>query len=189
MGTFLTVKGMAEVMLEKAGINSDTEERLAQIGYFSAPASIHFHLAERGGLVRHSINVTQRLVTLTEALGVKWTRPQSPYLVGMLHDLVKCRCYRDTEIDRDKTPKFVYVQHEYSGHGVCSVVIATELGIQLCSSEIASIMYHMGAFNIEREYKEDEFCAAMRTFAPQIIATHTADWYASQVDEESGVTK
>ena len=183
MGTFLTVKGMAEVMFEKAGINSDMEERLAQIGYFSAPASRHFHLAERGGLVRHSINVTQRLVKLTDAFGVKWTRPQSPYLIGMLHDLVKCRCYKDAETDRNKPPKFEYVQPEYSGHGVCSVAIAAELGIQLCSSEIVSIMYHMGAFNIEKEYTDCEFRAAMYTFAPQIIATHTADWYASQVDE------
>jgi len=26
-------------------------------------------------------------------------------------------------------------------------------------------------------------CVAMKAFAPYIIATHTADWYAAEVDE------
>ncbi len=34
-----------------------------------------------------------------------------------------------------------------------------------------------------REYSEEELRAAMEKWAPQIIAAHSADWYASQVDE------
>ena len=157
---------------------------LSGIGYFNAPASKGHHLAKRGGLLRHSVNVTQKLVALTDALYVCWPRPESPYLVGMLHDLVKCRCYRAvTGAAQDEAPSWEYVQPEYHGHGACSVAIAAELGIQLMREEIAAIMFHMGPWGVGKEYSESEFRAAMKAFAPQIIATHTADWYAAEVDE------
>ena len=157
---------------------------LSGIGYFNAPASKGHHLARKGGLMRHSVNVTRRLVALTDALGGCWPRPESPYLVGMLHDLVKCRCYRAvTGAAQDEAPSWEHVQPEYPGHGACSVAIAAELGIQLMREEIAAIMFHMGPWGVGKEYSESEFRAAMKAFAPQIIATHTADWYAAEVDE------
>ena len=180
----LTVKGMAEVLLERAGIDTATEERLDRYGYFKQSASMGHHLAGYGGLVRHSVNVTQRLVTLTNALGVKWPRSESPYLVGMLHDLVKCRCYRLKE-EVDSKPKWEYIQPVYPGHGVCSVIIATDLGICLYPDEITAITYHMGTFGIGKEYTENEFDAAMKRFPSQIIATHTADWCTPPVSMRS----
>ena len=153
---------------------------LAGIGYREAPASKGHHLAKRGGLLMHSVNVTQRLVELTNAFSVFWPRKESPYLVGMLHDLVKCRCYRAvTGAAQDGESAWEYVQPEYHGHGACSVAIAAELGIQLMREEIAAIMFHMGPWGVGKEYSESEFRAAMKAFAPQIIATHTADWYAA----------
>lgn len=157
---------------------------LSGIGYFTQPASKGHHLARKGGLMRHSVNVTRRLVALTDALGVCWPRKESPYLVGMLHDLVKCRCYRAvTGAAQDEEPSWEYVQPEYPGHGACSVAIAAELGIQLMREEIAAITFHMGPWGVGKEYSEQELRAAMKAFAPQIIATHTADWYAAEVDE------
>ena len=157
---------------------------LAGIGYFTQPASKGHHLATKGGLMRHSVNVTRRLVALTDALGVYWPRPESPYLVGMLHDLVKCRCYRAvTGAAQDEAPSWEYMQPEYPGHGACSVAIAAELGIPLMREEIAAITFHMGPWGVGKEYSEQEMRAAMKAFAPQIIATHTADWYAAEVDE------
>ena len=156
------------------------EIALGGIGYFDAPASKGHHLAERGGLMKHSVYVTRRLVALTNSFNVLWPRRESPYLVGMLHDLVKCRCYRAVE---GAGPAWEYVQPEYQGHGACSVAIASELGIQLMREEIAAIMFHMGPWGVDKEYSEGEFRAAMRVFSPFIIATHTADWYAAEVDE------
>lgn len=182
----LTVKGMAEVLLERAGINTATEESLDRYGYFKQPASIGYHLAGYGGLVRHSVNVTQRLVQLTDVLDVKWPRDTSPYLVGMLHDLVKCRCYRLKE-EVDGKPKWEYIQPVYPGHGACSVAIAAELGIQLVRDEIVAITYHMGKYGVDRgEYTDNELDSAVHWHGQQIIATHTADWYAARVDEEEG---
>ena len=207
----LTVRGMAECYLEHAGLNTDVEKLLELIGYFDAPASKGHHLAERGGLVKHSINVTRRLVELTETLGVKWSRKESPYTVGMLHDLVKCRCYRavNGEMRRrgeasegcrerseapegpargraqDEEPKWEYVQPVYPGHGACSVAIAAELGMGLYRAEVVAITFHMGPWGVGKEYTDKELDAAMKQYAPQIIATHTADWWACKVDEES----
>jgi len=179
---FLTAKGVAAAMFEKAGIDGKMEFKLAHLGYFDAPASKGHHLAKRGGLLTHSLNVTKRLVRLGESLGVNWPRTESPYLIGMLHDLVKCRCYQMVDTNcPDKGYK--YVQPAYAGHGVCSIAIAVELGIDLLPAEVVAIMYHMGAFGIGKEYTDKEFYAAMSNYAPYIIATHAADWYAASVDE------
>ena len=152
---------------------------LKRMGYFTAPASKGHHLAVKGGLAQHSINVTTRLVRLSNAIGVKWSRDESPYLVGMFHDLVKCQCYRINADGRT----YSYVQPKWPGHGVASVMIATvELGIQLNPDEAAAIIHHMGAFGLTGRAL-DEFDAALDAFPGQIIATHTADWAASRLDE------
>lgn len=178
----LNAKGVAAAMFEKAGIDSKMESRLEDIGFFDAPASRAHCLAERGGLLTHSLNVTKRLVRLGEALDVNWPRPESPYRIGMLHDLVKCRCYQLVDANcPDKGYK--YMLPAYTGLGAYSVALAVALGIDLLPAEVAAIRYLMGAFGIGKEYTEKEFYAAMSNYAPYIIATHAADWYAACVDE------
>lgn len=168
-----------EYLLHGAALAPEQEKRLRALGFYEAPASKGHHLAYRGGLVLHSYNVARRLVTLTPALGVAWSRPQSPYLVGLLHDLVKCKCYRLRD-----GGGYDYVQPEWPGHGVASVMIATvELGIHLEPDEAAAITWHMGAFGLQGRDLE-EFDAALETWPTHIIATHTADWAAARIDEE-----
>lgn len=150
-------------------------------GFLSAPASKGHHLACPGGLARHSSNVGRRLEALTRALDVKWSRPESPWRVALLHDLVKCRCYRRREDGR-----YDYVQPAWPGHGTASVAIATvELGISLNADEAAAITWHMGAFNLQGR-DLDEFDAALDVFPANIIATHTADMAAARIDEKEG---
>ena len=179
----------AEAYLKQAGFDQWRIEHLLSLGYFHQPASKGHHLAYEGGLVKHSVNVTRRLVELTQAWGVLWPRAESPYLVGMLHDLVKCLCYRKIENDADGNPRWEYQQPALPGHGACSVMMAMDMHsyTPLFPAEIVAITYHMGTFGIGKEYTEKEFDAAMKIYAAQIIATHTADWYAARVDEESEV--
>lgn len=170
-------------LLKLSGINDQQLNMLNEIGYFRQPASKRFHLNERGGLAAHSVNVTRRLVGLTDSLGVTWPRSESPYLVGMLHDLVKCRCYKFVK-EVDGRPTWSYIQPIYPGHGACSAAIAAEIGIQLLRDEIVAITFHMGMFGVDRkEYSMEEFSAALQYHGAQVIATHTADWYAARVDE------
>ena len=169
-----------ELLFSFARLSSGAMDKLKAIGYYDAPASKGHHLAVKGGLVRHSLNVTRRLVDLTDTMDVDWSRDESPYIVGMLHDLVKCQCYRLT-LDGET---YRYVQPKWPGHGVASVMIATtELGIQLNPDEAAAIIYHMGAFGLVGRALE-EFDAALKVFAGPIIATHTADWSAARDESE-----
>jgi len=165
--------------LSLANITAEQYDRLLELGYFEAPASKGHHLAVPGGLARHSVNVTCRLVALSREMGVVWSRAESPYLVGILHDLVKCQCYR---LNADGQT-FSYVQPKWPGHGVASVMIATvELGIKLNPDEAAAIIHHMGAFGLTGRAL-DEFDSALDAFPGPIIATHTADWSAARLDE------
>ena len=172
-------------LLLLAGLNDQQLNMLNMLGYFGQPASKGHHLNGYGGLAAHSVNVTRRLVKLTSALGVKWPRAESPYLVGMLHDLVKCRCYKFNK-EVDGFPTWDYIQPIYPGHGACSAAIAAEIGINLKRDEIVAITFHIGMFGVSKEYSMEEFNAALQWHGAQVIATHTADWYAARVDE-SGV--
>lgn len=170
--------------LESAGVSNDVVHNLRELGYFRAPASKDHHLCEAGGLVRHSINVTQRLVDLTNAHFVIWPRPESPYLVGMLHDIVKCLCYRP---DKLNPGKFVYVQPSIPVHGEASLYLATiELGVKLLPVEAAAIRWHMGAFRLDDRGLR-EYSAALDEYPEQLIYTHAADHAASRIDEAKEV--
>lgn len=162
-------------------------DKLRALGFFDAPASMGHHLAVKGGLATHSVNTTAWLLKLTEAMGIKWPRPESPYIVGMLHDLVKCKCYGFEEVVNnrtwDKETVIVRKQSAYPGHGVASaLIIASELGLVLHPAEQAAIVYHMGAFNLSGDALK-ELDAALNLYPREIIAAHTADMLASRVDE------
>ena len=54
----------ARDFLKRAGLHTLEIENLREIGYFTAPASKGHHLACAGGLMRHSINVSEILLGL-----------------------------------------------------------------------------------------------------------------------------
>ena len=83
-----------------------TSKKLDEIGFFTAPASTKYHGAYEGGLFDHSLETAKQLVMLTDQIGLKWERPESPYIVGMFHDLCKC----DNYIVDIETGKYKYNQ-------------------------------------------------------------------------------
>ena len=174
----------AHEFLESAEVGESAIDRLADIGYFKAPASRYHHLAEPFGLMRHSVNVTEWLLKLTNAGVVSWDRASSPYRIGMLHDLVKCKCYAvDPLCSRDEPIRYVYRQSGYVGHGAASALIAMSvIGVSLLPVECACIVHHMGAFRLD-DWQLKEYNAALDQFPRELIATHTADMLASRVDE------
>lgn len=166
---------LAVSYLKKADLSDDQIDMLDTLGYFTAPASKGHHLACKGGLMRHSINVTN----LMSDLRLPVRRHRSIFRIGMLHDLVKCRCYRMAPDGLYK-----YVQPYYPGHGVASVLIARDLGLDLSVEESAAIIWHMGVFGLcEKELKE--YHAALRLFGPTMILTHAADHLASVYEERA----
>lgn len=148
--------------------------------FLIAPASAGHHLAVKGGLAIHSMNVTDRLLQLSETFKIDWSDSLcSPYVIGMCHDLCKLRAYTfktDTEITK--------LEPVFPGHGMLSAMLAPEfLGHPISYVEQVCIMYHMGAWNIGKDYDAKQLGAGISEFPLEVIATHTADMLASQYDE------
>lgn len=177
------VKAAAWRYLDLAGLG-DAVPKLDAMGYFMAPASKSHHLAEPGGLAAHSIHVTYWLVRLTRAGIVSWEDKRSPYRIGMLHDLVKCRCYIvDPTWDGYGPVRYYYQQPELTGHGEASALFAMSvLGVTLTPVETACIVHHMGAFCLDNRGLK-EFDAALSVYPQEVIATHTADLLASRLED------
>lgn len=147
--------------------------------FLDAPASAGRHLAVKGGLAIHSMNVTDRLLKLSEDLKIAWSDSGSPYTIGMCHDLCKLHAYSfktDTEITK--------LRPVFPGHGTLSAMLAPEfLGHPISYVEQLCIVYHMGAWRAGEEYDVRHLDAAISEFPLEVIATHTADMLASQYDE------
>lgn len=165
---------------------------LDELGFFTAPASTKYHGAYEGGLFDHSLEVAKQLVNLTEKLGLTWERPESPYIVGMYHDLCKCDNYAkviDKSEAKDLNGNTIKVletgyHYEYSrdiiipGHGEKSVIMLQKF-ISLTDEEIACIRWHMGAY--ETDTKMWEYYGRAIEKYPNVLYTHTADMIASKI--------
>ena len=148
---------------------------LGELGFFKAPASTKYHGAYEGGLFDHSLAVTKSLVELTEKLGLKWERPESPYIVGMYHDLCKC----DNYVVDIETGKYIYnPEMIIPGHGDKSVIMLSKY-INLTDEEIACIRWHMGAYETDTKLW-NYYGRAIETY-PNVLYTHTADMIASKI--------
>ena len=96
--------------------------KMERIGFFDAPASTKYHGAYKGGLFDHSLAVTEELLRMTKKLKLKWQRKESPYIVGMYHDICKCESY----IWDEENKAFRYNEDmTIPGHGDKSVIMAS----------------------------------------------------------------
>lgn len=146
--------------------------KLVEMGYFDCPSSTKYHGAYAGGNFDHSFTVANILTDYTSKLGLTWERPESPKIVGYLHDLAKVDDYVWTGDRYEYNTKKLLM-----GHGDKSVILA--LGIlQLTDEEIFCIRYHMGAFTDKQEWSC--YSNSVKKY-PNVLYTHTADMLASQV--------
>lgn len=146
---------------------------LMGMGFFEAPASTKYHGNYPGGLFDHCFEVTKALVWLTEKLSLHWERKQSPYLVGMLHDLCKCDQYTFLKDDTYEYRKNLPL----CGHGDKSVILAQGI-THLTEEEALCIRWHMGAYDDKEVW--NNLGAAIEKY-PNVLYTHTADMIASRI--------
>lgn len=152
---------------------------LNNLGFFTAPASSKYHGNYEGGLFDHSAKVTEELVRYTENLGLKWRRSESPYIIGMFHDLCKCDLYIEEplyQFDSSLTPYKINKEDSFPGHGEKSIMILSQI-LPLTEEEVYCIRYHMGAYNTDEWNYYDR---AIRKY-PNVLWTHTADMSASKI--------
>ena len=158
-------------------------------GFFTAPASTKYHGVYEGGLYEHSRIVAARLHWLTLNNGLEWQRPESPFIVGMFHDLCKCDQYIKVETTLSDVANGAVVNadgyhYEYNqdmllkGHGEKSVMILSQF-INLTEEEILCIRYHMGPYEGKEGWPD--FDRAIRKYQ-NVYFTHAADMLASKVD-------
>ena len=148
---------------------------LSELGFFTQPASTKYHGAYEGGLFDHSFLTAKALVDLTEKLDLKWERPESPYIVGMFHDLCKC----DNYVKDFETDKYIYnPEIIIPGHGDKSVIILSQY-MRLTDEEIACIRWHMGAY--ETDTKMWNYYGKAIEKYPNVLFTHTADMISSRI--------
>lgn len=147
-------------------------------GFYIAPASTKFHGDYEGGLFDHSWNVMGQLVETTKSMGLTWERAESPYIVGVFHDLCKIDQYIH---NTSWSPEWEYNKKMIlQGHGEKSVMLLSQF-MTLTEEEICCIRYHMGIFT--KDYEWNDFTRAVRKY-PNVLWTHHADMYATHVLEE-----
>lgn len=157
-------------------------------GFFSAPASTKYHGAYEGGLFDHSFAVMNFLVELSAKNGLKWQRAESPFIVGMFHDLCKIDSYRHPIIEElfdgnkvcpiyDESKWEYNPNTQFKGHGDKSIILLSQ-HIVLTEEEALCIRYHMGAFVEKDEWRD--YTNAIHRYA-NVLWTHHADMLASHV--------
>ena len=155
-------------------------------GFFTAPASSKYHGVYEGGLYDHSKTVAARLHWLTQNNKLKWKRPESPFIVGMFHDLCKCDQYiivSDSEPSIKDSVAVWGSHYEYNpdtilkGHGSKSIMILSQF-MTLTEEEMLCIRYHMGPYEKD---EWGEFDRAIKKYQ-NVYWTHAADMLASKVD-------
>ncbi len=156
--------------------------------YQASGARIH-HDNVVGGLSYHSLKVYYLAKadweTRDDAFREKYPQ-ESVILSALLHDVCKKDVYY---IDENGTPQWNEENH-LKGHGLRSVRILEELGLDLTSDERMAIWWHMGDNHKEMSQDDypEEYATAMQNPFCQLI--HNADHMAAKIsDKETKVAR
>lgn len=171
-----SVEIFIDLMKTKNGvpiIGTELLDWLIGNGFFTAPASTKWHGDYEGGLFDHSCEVTRKLLELTDTLNLKWQRKESPYIVGMFHDL----CKIDSYIPQKGEPAYTWNNDMIlTGHATKSIMLLSQF-MTLTEEELLCIRFHMGAYETD---DWDGYGKAIEKYET-VLWTHTADMFASRV--------
>ena len=159
-------------------ISPDFMEFLKKSKFFILPASVGHHNNRDCGLLDHSLAVAETLLVLTERNHLKWSRPESPVIIGLFHDLCKTEAYEEGPDGLSKPWVYAEPRNQlYTGHGEKSVLMLAPW-FQLTPEEVACIRWHMGAFDEKDNWSL--YTAAVRQF-PNVLWTHQADMITAHI--------
>lgn len=148
---------------------------MVESGFFTAPASTKYHAAYAGGLVAHARCVAGQLRYLTDKYHVVWQSPDSPEVIGWLHDLCKILQYifgADGKITSNGAEKA-------KGHGFYTVQLLDHFGFRLTVEERECILWHMGRWTTEPYYDLAHVQAgesAYRNFREALHGVYNLRW-------------
>lgn len=149
---------------------------LTDSAYFTAPSACGKHGAWIGGNFDHSMKVTEYLLQFTKDENLTWEREESPYIIGMFHDLCKSdvRDFRTTATGKFK---IIMVPDKDKRHADKSLELIAPF-IKLTIEEKLCIYYHMGKYDEKLEFIELMDKAALKY--PNILWTQKADTIAAR---------
>lgn len=153
--------------------------------FYTAPASTKYHLACKGGLAQHSLNVYE-LLSGKVASGLLEIRKETVIITALLHDLCKVNFYfmekknvrEGSKINAYGSEVANWVEKEVwtvrdsypVGHGEKSCFYIQSF-IRLTDEEYAMIRLHMGS---DRNGYPDPFTETANLY-PSVVAMHTSD--------------
>ncbi len=155
-----------------------------ETSWLTSPASTRFHLNKEGGLLEHSVGVTETLLKFREALAPEISE-ESCVIVGLLHDAGKIgmpgkprylKNDNDWEIRKRNMTYKINPQEVYMNLAARSLYLIAKY-IPLSDSEAQAILYHDG------QYVEANKEVAHRE-TPLTFLKHFADLWASSITEE-----
>ncbi len=169
---------------------------LARLGFFEAPASTRFHLAEKGGLLRHSLNVYDQARVLTQVEcrlrpGLEERLPEASVAVAsLLHDICKAEIYREEVKHRKVNGKWEdYTGYGFDcsafplGHGEKSVIRLLRWGMPLTDDEMVAIRWHMHAWDLADSPEARGCFGSASERCPLLAILIAADGLASHIQE------
>ena len=154
----------------------EAKSYLLERGFFRSPASTKYHGSYEGGLFDHCFMVMNFLVELSAKNDLHWKRAESPFIIGMFHDLCKIDQYRPF-MNGESVGWEYNPNTDFKGHGDKSIILLSQF-MTLTEEEIMCIRYHMGAFVEKEEWRD--YTGAVHKY-PNVLWTHHADMLASHV--------
>jgi len=164
--------------LKRPGVE-ELMDYLEATDFYVAPASTRFHGSYVGGLVEHSGNVAAILKTLTDANNLLWEDKESPYIIGLFHDICKVNFYgtqmrnvkNDITNQWERKPFYVVKEAFPIGHGEKSLYLISRY-IRLTDEEAMCIRWHMAGYEPKESYMA---LSQAKQLYPNILWTHLAD--------------
>ena len=152
--------------------------------WLTSPASTKYHLNKAGGLLEHSVGVTETLLQLRETLAPQLSE-ESCVIVGLLHDVGKIGMpgkprylINDNkwEIEKRNMTYKINPDEVYMGLAARSIYLISKY-IPLSDSEAQAILYHDGQYvESNKEVAHHEM--------PLTLLVHFADLWTVTVYED-----
>ena len=162
-------------------------EWMESTDFFTAPASTRFHAAYEGGLLEHSLNVYE--VLISKHYDKEKDDLESFTIASLLHDICKAGFYtteyRNRKNDRgewEKVPVYAIDDKFAYGHGEKAVFLI-ERFMRLKKEEAVAIRWHMGGFDDTARAGSFAIAHAYERY-PLAVKLHLADLEATYLHEQ-----
>ncbi len=156
---------------------------LEKNGFFSAPASTRFHLCVEGGLLIHSVSVTQTALGLKKNLLPSFT-DESVILCSLYHDAHKAtdgfgnETYIKNTSDTSLKRPYLWNRKQMNFSGGHKSLLIISKFVSLTKDEMQAIAYHDGPYVPSwDDIKYDPY--------PLTLLIHSADVWSAWVLEKN----